>query len=254
MTHANAKFVRKVATSDCKSIACQLGQYKIWQTNRGAEVWLHYPANNNLPLAHGRRPFHPIDDLKGLSVFHRGASEIVMQLTRSVHVSRSNNLDGVCHGELRAKTGKGLPVPFAFEHIGFGIDPVEEPCLAKVQIAGLAHKIWAFGSEADYLAAAPSRRLIGRGALMPVEPEEVKDVDLVYRTKEGALWYVTGLIRRSIRMTNPETGAPYVWMLVETDRGDFDILANPEKISGDISVGHTMVGVVSMAGRILERY
>ncbi len=254
MTRATAEFIARIAKSESKRFSCPTGEYRVWQSIRGAEIWLHYPAPaGELKPANDQQPFDPINDLKGLSAFHRGAGAIEMQLVQSVHTSRTNRLDGMCHANLRAKSGKGRTVPFKFEHIGFALDPVMAPVLARVQITGLAHKARAFASEADYLAAASSKRLIGRGALMQIEPSEVPDVDLIYQTKPGALWLITGIIRRSIRMTNPETGTPYVWILLETDRGDFDIVANPDVIAGDTSSGHTLLAVVSMTGRILER-
>ncbi|MFM9939268.1 MAG: hypothetical protein ACKVP7_07220 [Hyphomicrobiaceae bacterium] len=254
MTPVTAEIVARVTEHESRRINCLLGQYRVWQSIQGAEIWFQYPAPlDDLKTARDPRLFHHINDLKGISVFHRGAGSIRMHLVQSVHVSRTNRLDGMCHAHLPAKSGKGRTVPFKFEHIGFALDPVMAPTLARVQITGLAHKARAFASEAEYLASASSKRLIGRGALMQVEPNEVPDVDLIYQTKPGALWLVTGIIRRSIRMTNPETGAPYVWILLETDRGDFDIVVNPEKVSGDTSTGHTLLAVVSMAGRILER-
>jgi hypothetical protein len=86
-----------------------------------------------------------------------------------------------------------------------------------------------------------------------MEPEEVSDARLIYRTKPGALWLVTGVILKSIQLRNPLADKPYYWLLVETDRGNIDIVVNPAVIEGDISSGHTIQTVVSMVGRILDR-
>jgi hypothetical protein len=247
MNRATADFVVRVATSSSKIIASRAGDYRVWRSPAGAEVWLHYPGCDTA------KSFKPIDDLKGLSVLHRGASDVRMQILRSVAVSPANPLDGVCEVVLEARSGRGRPMPFSCEHVGFAVDALKGAARARVQISGCAHRIWSYPNELAYLAGAPSRRLVGRGSMMEVLPGEVPDIDLIYRTKPRALWLVTGMVRRSIRLTNPVTGSAYAWLLVETDRGDIDIIANPSVIEGDVSIGHTLLAVASMAGRVLER-
>ena len=188
-----------------------------------------------------------------MTIFHRGASDIKVRLDRRMAISKQNPLDGVCLAYLDDLKGGGRPAPFVFEQVGFAADPFSSAIQARVQILGLAHKVWAYPSERDYLAATPAKRLVGRGALTMVEPEEVADAGLVYKTKPATLWLVTGLIRRSIRMTNPLTGTSYAWMLLATDRGEIDLVANPAVIDGDISVGHTLQTVATMVGRIIAR-
>ncbi len=254
LTRATAEFIARIAKDDSKRIRCRTGEYRVWQLPRGAEIWLHYPwPVGCLRPANDQHPFDPISDLKGLSAFHSGASSIEMLLERSVVASASNRLDGVCCASLPAIQGRGRAVPFTFEQIGFAIDPVEQPVRARVQISGLAHKVWAYESEKAYLAASPSRRLVGRGAMLPVEPDEIKDVRLLYRGHPETLWLVTGKVRRATRMVSAEVGTAYAWMLLETDRGDIDIIANPDVLFGNVAMGHTVVAVVSMTGRILER-
>ncbi len=45
----------------------------------------------------------------------------------------------------------------------------------------------------------------------------------------------------------------YYWLLVNTERGEVDVVANPDQIEGDISSGHSVQAIVSMVGRIIER-
>lgn len=187
-----------------------------------------------------------------MTIFHRGQSDIRARIDRSLALSKENPLDGVCLAYLDNLNGRGRPAPFAFEHLGSAADPLARPGAARIQITGLAQRIWAYPSEQAYLSATPSKRLIGRGALTMVEPEEVIDAGLTYATKPATLWLVSGVVRRSIRLTNPLTGTSYVWLLLATDRGDIDIIANPAVIRGDISDGHTLQLVASMAGRIIE--
>lgn len=254
LTRTDAEFIARIAKDESNRIACRSGEYRRWESPRGTQIWLHYPRPAGSPQPdNDQQPFDPISDLKGLSTFHCGASAVELLLSHSVAASASNRLDGVCHAHLPAMPGRGRTVPFVFEQIGFGIDPVETPVRALVQISGLAHKVWAYDSERSYLALTPKQRLVGRGAMLPVEPDEVKDVKLLYRGHPETLWLVTGQLRRAARMVNAEAGTSYHWMLLETDRGDIDVIANPDVIVGEVAAGQTVAAVVSMAGRIVER-
>jgi hypothetical protein len=247
MTRDVADAVASIARSKGRIVASAKGEYRTWISPNGAEIWLHYPKREQAEA----KPFDPIDDLQGMTVFQRGASAVVMRIQHTM--SWENPLDGVCIADLPALRGNARGMPFVFEQVGFGLDPAPCPFTARVQLCGLGHRVWAYATEADLLRALPSNRLISRGAIAAMEPDEVDDVGLIYRTKPGALWLVTGVILKSIKLRNALAGGDYYWLLVETDRGDIDIVVNPNEIDGDISTGHTVQAVVSMVGRVLDR-
>jgi hypothetical protein len=248
MDRATADAVAAIARSKGRRIETRDGEYRTWVSTGGAEIWLHYPSSSE----RAGEP-KPIDDLKGLTVVQRGASSIRMRIHRKISWKPENGLDGVCIANLPALRRKGRGLPFVFEQVGFAVERVPPPFEAHVQVVGLAHRVWAYASEGEFLRALPSRRLVSRGSIAAMEPEEVSDARLIYRTKPGALWLVTGVILKSIQLRNPLADKPYYWLLVETDRGNIDIVVNPAVIEGDISSGHTIQTVVSMVGRILDR-
>lgn len=247
MDRGTADAIARIARTSGRRIACADGEYRTWLSPGGAEIWLHYPD-----VEEGRQ-IEPIDDLKGMTVFQRGASAIPMRVHRRLSWEPENALDGVCIASLPAVRRKGRALPFVFEQLGYAVEPMPTPFEALVQVAGLAHRVWAYATEAQFLKAIPSRRLVGRGSIAAMEPDEVADARLIYRTKPGALWLVTGVILKSIQLRNPLADSPYYWLLVETDRGQIDVVTNPDVIEGDISVGHSIQTVVSMVGRIVER-
>ena len=252
MDRATADAIAGIARSKGRRIVCPDGEYRAWLSPGGAEIWLHYPNGPDEPGG-TQRQVEPIDDLKGITVFQRGAGTIRMRVHRRLSWKPENALDGVCIASLPALRRKGRALPFVFEQVGYAVEPMPTPFDARVQVAGLAHRVWAYDTEAEFLRAIPSRRLVGRGAIVAMDPDEVADARLIYRTKPGALWLVTGVIQKAIQLRNPLAGSPYYWLLVETDRGAIDVVANPGVIEGDVSVGHTIQSVVSMVGRIVER-
>jgi len=248
MTRDVADAVASIAHSKGRRLPCSQGEYRTWVSTKGAEIWLHYPRSGNDDAASA---LDPIDDLKGMTIFQRGSGAINMRIHR--RMTWENPLDGVCIANLPLLKGKGRGMPFVFEQVGFGLDTAAPPYDARVQLCGLAHRLWAYETERDFLRALPSKRLISRGAIAAMQPDEVRDVGLIYRTKPGALWLVTGVVLKSIKLRNPLADRDYYWLFLETDRGDIDIVANPAVIEGDISTGHTVQTVVSVAGRILDR-
>lgn len=250
MNRSAADAIARIARSIGRRVVCADGEYRTWVSPGGAEIWLHYP------LRQGRdadKKLEPIDDLKGMTVFQRGAGTIRLRVHRRMSWKPENALDGVCIASLPALQRQGRALPFVFEQLGYAVEPMPTPFEARVQVAGLAHRVWAYATEAEFLKAIPSRRLVGRGSIAAMEPDEVADARLIYRTKPGALWLVTGVILKSIQLRNPLADSPYYWLLVETDRGQIDVVTNPGVVEGDISVGHTIQTVVSMVGRIIER-
>jgi hypothetical protein len=246
MDRVTADAVASIARSKGRRVSCQDGEYRTWVSPAGAEVWLHYPH------ASGPAEIDPIDDLRGITVFQRGASDVRMRIHRRI-AWRDNPLDGVCIASLPPLHREGRGFPFVFEQLGFAADTLRTPYEARVQISGLTHRLWAYATEAEYLRALPSRRLVARGAIAAVEPDDVADARLIYRTKPGALWLVTGVIVKSIQLRNPLNDRYYYWLLVNTERGEVDVVANPDQIEGDMSSGHSVQAIVSMVGRIIER-
>lgn len=248
MDRDTADAIALIARTKGRSVEVGKGEYRTWVSAGGAEIWLHYPS----PDPSRADAIDPIDDLKGMTVFQRGASAVRMRIHRKISWTPQNPLDGVCIANLPALRRKERGLPFVFEQVGYAVERSEPPFDARVQLAGLAHRVWAYATETEFLRTVPSQRLISRGAIAAMNEDEIWDARLIYQTKPGALWLVTGLIVKSIQLRNPLANKPYYWLLVQTDRGDIDVVANPAVIEGDISSGHTIQTIVSMVGRILE--
>jgi hypothetical protein len=257
-----AMFIAGAAASAKRRVVSPRGEYRIWRSPTGAEIWLHYaelarpkPAGGGSPEAGGEaKPFDAIADLSGMSIVHGGTSNVRMRLVRSIATSSKNPLEGLGIGSLGSIRPNERPIVFTFELLGFALERVGRPMDVRVQLTALAQRVWAYPSEAAYLSGTPSRRLIARGAIADVTPTDLADLQLIYEPKPGSLWLITGDVIRSMRLINPVTSAPYYWISLATDRGNFDVIANPSIIQGEISDGPVVQAVVSVTGRILERH
>ena len=136
--HATAKTIAGISDNPTKRVTCAGGEYRIWRGGSGAEIWLHCPSvpaaatpappvktPATFPLAN-TNPLDGVDPVRGMTIFHRGASDITVKLDRSMALSKQNPLDGVCLAYLDDRNGKGRPAPFVFEQLGFAADRFTE--------------------------------------------------------------------------------------------------------------------------------
>lgn len=261
MDRRTSEFIIGVGAKSRNHLATARGDYRIWRSPAGAEVWLHYPSReartggrSTESSSSASQAFDPVGDLLGMTIFHAGSSRVDMRLSKSMRIAPENPLDGLAIGVLPSRRAKEKPIALSFELLGFAAEPIVRPVEARVELTALAQRIWAYPTETAYLAATPPRRLIAKGAIANVSADEVPDVELIYRPKAGTLWLLTGEVRRSVRLVNAQVSAPYYLIDLETDRGRFDVVANPDVISGDISTGHVLQTVASLTGRVLERH
>lgn len=247
MDRTTAELMTVIAREKTRRVAGRWGEYRVWRSPAGAEIWLHYPARTRARAGGGEsKPLDLVEDLKGFTVFHAGRGRVALELAE-MRQSGIDPLGAVC---VEAARARGQP-RLGFEVVGYAaLDQM--PRQAELQLCALAYRLWAFPSESAYFAGVASQRLIAPGALARIEPGDVPEARQGYRAKRGTLWLLSGRVRASMRLLNPLTHVPYYWLLVETDRGVLDVVVNSERIDGDVSTGHIVQVVGTMAGRVLS--
>ena len=63
---------------------------------------------------------------------------------------------------------------------------------------------------------------------------------------------MTGKILEYRAFTNEASGKDFVWLLVESLEATFDIVADPDVITGELKAGSTIETAVWMFGRFLD--
>ena len=259
MDSRTAEFIVRVAKAPRQRVTAARGDYLVWHSRVGAEIWLHYPTRRTdrrssaTDAGKPQKPFDPIDDLMGMTVVHSGMSDLRTHLVRTLATAPDNPMDGIGIATLGSRRAGDKPLTFTFELVSYATERLLRPADVRLRVTALAQRVWAHPTVAAYLAATPARRLIACGGIADVTPADLPDLALIYKPKPGALWLLSGTVRRSMRLVNPITSAPYYLIALETDRGLFDVVANPAAIEGDISDGHVMQVVASVSGRVLER-
>ena len=244
--------VEMLAANRSKLVGASKGNYRLWRSQQGAELWFHYPAR----LAATRstpadQPELPLPDRPiAVTPFHRGLSNCPIKIGRYLSLDRVNPLEGSCMAWLPPPSGGGREQVMVLELAPFGLHPLRAPpFVTTAQIVCFAHAAWAYPDAATYSRETPGNRRIQEGSINPVTEADVPEVKLSYRQSPITLGLATGIVRRAIRHINPATREPYYWMLLETKRGKIDVIVNPAQVAGNISEG----SVTQVCGSFLAR-
>ncbi len=246
------RHIEVLSASRSKLVGAAKGNYRVWRSKDGAELWFHYPhrtLRDRLTTKVGPvvpEPLRPI----AVTPFHRGLSSVPIRIGRYLSADRLNPLEGSCMAWLPPPGVGGRRQAMVLELAPYGLQALRTPPHdATAQIVCFSHRVWSFADAAGYIRQTPGNRRIQNGSISPITATDVPEVELTYGQSPITLGLMTGTVRRAIRYVNPETHDPYYWFLLETRRGAIDVIANPAHVEGDISEGH----VAQVCGSFLAR-
>lgn len=230
-------------------IECPAGQYGIWRSRSGAEIWFHL----------GRTQAGEIE-IVGLTPFFEGKSEVTLGLRRALHGSDENPFEGALEGVLNPQDNcEGGSYPIVFDAVDFALSGAQQlPVKQRVRLSAFAREMAAFPDEAAYFAAQEDtdRPVFASQSFIPVglfaseqNGEAPEDMSAVAVPPSTA--FFTGRVLEHNRLTNEATGRDFNWMLVETLDTVIDVLADPDIVTGEIAEGGIVQVSAVLFGRIL---
>jgi hypothetical protein len=219
-------------------LATNRGTYFRWADPSGAEMWLQVSTEN---------------EMLGMNPHFAGNSVVRVRLTARPDPGSPSSLDGRFHGwadPVRGEDGEEQgSYPFLFDapdaalHDGLGL-----PTTVTVQIAAFAHEVSAYDSPEAYAAAQAgevkfaSRSFIPSGLFTPAGSEAPARAEAIF----------AGHVLQAERRTNVLTGADFIWCLVDSLGGSFDVVIDPELLSDVPRVGAVIQGSFWLSGRIVS--
>lgn len=235
----------RLAPDATERLGCVPGDYAIWRSRTGAEIWFHLPFLGTEDDAR---------DIAGLTPFYEGLGMIDVEVIERVHRPDDNAFEGAFTAQVGDPDGSNEGYPLTFDAVDFAAHEQRAlPFKAQARIVGFARNVRAFASdsaysagtsgEADRIALAP-RAFIPVGQFADLEAGEGESVP----PASTALF--TGRVVEHRQHTNEATGREFHWLLVETYAAVLDVVADPECVIGDIVEGGTVeVGCV-LIGRL----
>ena len=237
------------ASAATARLPCDHGEYGIWRSRTGAEVWFHIARSDNAET-----------EILGLSPFFEGKSEVRMLISNAMHRQGDNAFEGAFHGWVNPdETGQGS-YPLVFDAVDFSSRAVIPlPSIHRVRIAAFARELSAFKDDASFLASqteAAGLKFAGQ-AFIPtglfVAAQDAAEGAQAADPEPASTALLTGTVLEHCLLRNEASGRDFHWLLVETlDKQVFDVVADPAVVKGDIIDGGTIETSSLLFGRFLD--
>ncbi len=241
------EFQRKMielAATTIERIPCDAGDYSIWRSRTGAEIWFHLPMLGTEDDAR---------DIAGLTPYYEGLGTIEIEITARANRQNDNLFEGAFTADLQDPDGNGVGNPLTFDAVDFAAHATRElPFRTAARIACFARQLRAYPDEASYLSekSGPLGDIgLAARACVPLGHFAEKEECGEEAPESTAL--ITGRIAEARRHTNEATGHDFFWLLVESLEASFDVVADPDIVDGEIVEGGTVLVSGILIGRLL---
>lgn len=223
---------------DAEVVPAQVGHYLRWTGSAGEELWLQVDGEERLI---------------GMVPHFTGKSAVRVGITERVTRPSDTSLDGAFHGW--ASPPEDVPAdgtyPFVFDlpDAATYADLVP-PAIVDTQIAAFAHDLSFYESEDAFLASQAERSV--KFAAKSFIPSGLFAPEGAQPAVPEAMAIFTGVVVESAVCQNAVTGASFLWALVDTVGGSFDVVADPELLSQAPPAGGVVSGTFWLSGRLLS--
>ncbi len=222
------------------------GTYGVWRSRSGAELWFHFG-----PSKEGNT------EIFGLTPFFEGSSEVELRITGPIHRDNDTAFEGAYYAWVNPDDEGSGSYPLVFDAVDFAAHAATTawPAVVNAKLAGFAREVKAYAGEDDYRAAtgdAAAPQLAAQ-AFIPIglfAAAEVGTDAAGNAATPSSAALLTGRVAEFSRLKNEATGQDFVWVFVESLEATFDILADPEIISGELTIGGIVEASVWLFGRL----
>jgi len=218
-------------------ISTPRGDYLRWSPPSGEQLWLQ---------------ISPAGDAMGMSAHFAGKSSIRIAVEAKVARPSHTPLDGTFLAWANPPAGAetGGDYPFAFDcpdaatHLTLPL-----PATVTAQMAAFAQELSLYDSPGAYAASQAaagatnaSRSFIPSGLISPTGTP-------VTPPEPHAL--IAGHVLEASTQVNTVSGLPFVWALVESVGGTFDVVIDPALLARSPEPGDVLSGWFWLSGRLL---
>ena len=245
---AFAGAVERMANEATERLSCDAGDYAIWRSRTGAEVWIHLAPED----ADGER------EIVGLTPFFEGHSEVPVRLVEAVHREADNPFEGAWSAWIAPDEEGAGSYPIVLDAVDWATQSqAAMPRDAMLRVACFARELTAFTSEAAFLAAPHPVELAAQ-AFIPIglfaaadksASESSADIEVLAPSSTGLF---TGRVIEHATLINEMMGLPFEWLLVESLDATYDVVADPAVVTGLITIGGTVQVAGWLVGRVLD--
>lgn len=223
------ELVVSLAGAAVERLATDAGEYAIWRSRTGAELWFHLGPAAETDGAER--------EILGVTPFFEGHSEVAVNVEEAIKRPGDNSHEGAFRGFVGAGAGDtGDGSPLIFDAIDFAAHCSRPlPAQWRVRLSGFARKAVVVNDgkaeEGEESAKSPRKSFCATG------------------TSSARL---SGRIAQFLALTSEVTGQDFYWLLVNSGAISFDIVASPDVIEGELAPGAVVQIDCVLFGRVLD--
>ncbi len=238
-----------LAQSGTARVATPVGDYAIWRSRTGVEVWFHLA-----PLESDDQSVER--EIVGLTPFFEGTSDVPLNVISSVKRSEDSMMDGAFHAWVAPdEDGEGA-YPVVFDAVDFAaLSHRTLPERWRARICGFARELSVYADEEAFNASQIADQRISSRSFFPVglfvasAGEAEKDLKQKPTPSSNAL--IVGEVVAVEKLVNEETENSFLWMSVKSSSATYDVVVSPELIEDDVEVGSIVSAGCWLFGRAL---
>ncbi len=227
------EFHQLVVQAATEGVPVGPGRYTRWAPGEGVELWVQ---------VHNR-------EIVGMNPHFGGKSRLPVRVS-SLRPHPEYPLDGKLQGWINStgeKAEDGIPVLFDLPDFDLARPKAQEGAVVTVQVAAFAHDLSCFPSDEAFVAAQEEPRFAAESYF----PLGLFGAEEGENPEPEALALFAGHIRSARLATNPVTGRHFHVLQVETLGCTFDVIADPDSVTGAPEVGGVAQGTFWLSGRII---
>lgn len=235
----------RLAEAARERLSCSAGEYAIWRSRTGVEIWFHLQA-----VSAGSEGERGID---GLTPFFEGSHATTLAVDTMISRPGDNAFEGAFSGWVGGDDEAGS-YPLVFDAVDFAAHRDRAlPATWNVRLSAFARELKAFASVEDYYDARGDEPSFAPQAFVPIGLfAAASEEDDGGRLPPSSQALLTGRVLETQLLRNEETGRAFHWLSVESLGATLDVVADPDIVSGEIVAGGTVEVVCLLFGRILD--
>ena len=231
-TEEFAAVMLPLAETAIERLGCPVGDYAIWRSRTGAEIWFHLPLFGTENDAR---------DIEGLTPFFEGESEVAVTITQAVARPGDNPFEGALACRIRGARGQADSAELAFEAVDFAVRcDMTAAFECHARLVGFAHggRVLGEGEAASGISAVSAAPAVASATTMA--------------RSAPSLVRIAGRVCDCRQCVNEVSAKPFEWLLVDAGCAIVDVVTAPGVIGSDIAKGSTIEVNATLFGRIVD--
>lgn len=190
------------------------------------------------------------DEMIGLNPHFKGTAVSTVRLVEKIENPDTTVLDGQIYGEAEPDEEEDYAYPFAFDLPDMALHEIHFPVIKEVQLAAFAHELSIYANEEVYNQVQKSEDgmntatefFIPSGLFTDEESNSLPDSTAVFG----------GRVLTTRKIRNPYTNEYFYYAKVKTLGGEFDVVADPELVTEELTEESIITGSFWLSGQIIR--